>query len=384
MMKRLVFTIMVTVLTIASWSFPAQPASAIPTHRALERTLTAQVRSPANACASGTKGMLSTVAVSSAADVWATGFDHDNRALIEHWDGICWQVVPSASLTGQIAGIAAISPHDVWAVGTAATASRGGGALIAHWDGVRWKTVPSPSTESRGLLSGVAAVSARDVWAVGWAMNETDAAPHGLIVHWDGMNWRAMPGGVMGLQGVAAISARDAWAVGNTLIGSGTKRKAVTLMEHWDGSRWRVVTSPSLEGDENMLVAVSAASAREVWAAGWVEIKGAGSPLMLHWDGVRWSIAPASGFKSPVTGLAAISDHDVWAVAGVMQHWNGKRWSAIPLAAPATKVLGVGAMRVAAISARDVWAVGAVAVSKNEIRTLVEHWDGVRWHITPS
>jgi hypothetical protein len=387
MMKRLIFAAIVAMLTVVSPSLAIQPAAAVPTHRALEMTSAPQASRQANTCATGTKGMLTAVAASSTRDAWAAGFDFEkNKLLLEHWDGTCWRLVPSTAIRGSISDIAAISPHDAWAVGTTSMGGPTGKTLIARWDGVSWKVVPSPSTRSSGILSGVAAVSAHDVWVAGWDMNETDTTSHGLLAHWDGSGWRVAPSSVAGVGTLrlAAISARDVWAVGSTTTGSGNTTKIVTLAQHWDGRLWQIVHSPSLVADENLLVAVAAASARDVWAAGWAEIKGKGLPLMLHWDGTRWSKAAVADPKSIVTGLAAISAHDVWSAGSVMQHWDGNRWSTIPLAAPAQKILGVGATDVAAISARDVWAVGAVAVSRQEARTLVERWDGARWHVVPS
>jgi hypothetical protein len=130
-MKRLVFTIIVTVLTVVSWSLPIQLASAIPTHRTIGTALTAQERSVANACAHSTKGMLEAVSATSTRNVWVVGegFNYD-KVVIEHWDGTCWQVMPTAALAGNLASVVAISPRDVWAVG--ATAAQDAGSLIMH------------------------------------------------------------------------------------------------------------------------------------------------------------------------------------------------------------------------------------------------------------
>ena len=148
-------------LTIAGWNAPTRAAQVMTAHDAASRAVAAQVHSPANTCAVDTKGGLTAVAASSARDVWATGGDNNtNKVVIEHWDGTCWRVVPAAAVSGTVLGIAAISPHDAWIVGTIDAQS--GGALIAHWDGVRWSVMPSPSTERRGQLYGVTAVSARD------------------------------------------------------------------------------------------------------------------------------------------------------------------------------------------------------------------------------
>ncbi len=83
--------------------------------------------------------------------------------------------------------------------------------------------MPSPSPPGDDSLAGVAATSARNAWAVGSQGNHT------LILHWDGRAWkRARRPRIAGvLDSVAATSARNAWAVG--AIGS------KTLILHWNG-----------------------------------------------------------------------------------------------------------------------------------------------------
>jgi hypothetical protein len=108
------------------------------------------------------------VAASSSSDVWAAG----ERAfacgesvcdapLVEHWNGSAWAAmtaVPGVVLDG----IAALSPHNVFVVGTDQTYG-----IVGHWDGRTWTTVPSPRVGSGGALQAIAAVSPNNLWAVG-------------------------------------------------------------------------------------------------------------------------------------------------------------------------------------------------------------------------
>jgi hypothetical protein len=74
--------------------------------------------------------------------------------------------------------VSAFSGSDVWAVGVQASSSVGGAgqpiylgyALIEHWNGSAWSEVPAaalPGTGEDGELRGVAAVAPNDVWAAG-------------------------------------------------------------------------------------------------------------------------------------------------------------------------------------------------------------------------
>ena len=48
---------------------------------------------------------------------------------------------PSIGVTrASLAGVAALGPNNVWAVGTTIT-----GTLVEHWNGAAWSVVPSPS-----------------------------------------------------------------------------------------------------------------------------------------------------------------------------------------------------------------------------------------------
>lgn len=169
--------------------------------------------------------------------------------LIEHWNGKSWKVQPTPNLSSfdsnQLFGVTAASEKDAWAVGYYSTGSRGNydydagqsAALILHWNGHEWKAQPSPSSGSGDRLAGVAAASPSDVWAVG--SNLTKKSDGTLIDHWDGHAWSVQtspnPGSTPTfdyLTGVAAVSSTDAWAVGSRADGQ------ATLVERWDGHAW--------------------------------------------------------------------------------------------------------------------------------------------------
>ena len=128
------------------------------------------------------RDMLFAASARSASDVWAVGDQEgaDGRfeTLVEHFDGGRWSVVPSAdpgSTGNHLYGVTAVAPDDVWAVGQQLGASGPDQALIEHWDGHRWSVVPSPRHGSAsGMLFSVAAGEA-GIWAVG----QTDDAVAG-------------------------------------------------------------------------------------------------------------------------------------------------------------------------------------------------------------
>jgi len=157
--------------------------------------------------------------------------------------GTCsnWFVERSPTLghgDNDLRGIAGTAPDDVWADG------QHDQPATVHWNGRKWKPFPAPTPEVFGLLYGVAAVSRHDIWAVG--TDEEKA----LTQHWDGTQWSAVepanPGSNFnGLNAVAAIAADEVWAVGAF---SKRPHSLQALIEHWDGAGWTTIRAPDEGG----------------------------------------------------------------------------------------------------------------------------------------
>ena len=108
-----------------------------------------------------------------------------------------------------------------------------------------------------------------------------------------------------------------------------------------------------------------------------------------------WCVVPGpSGFNPnyvppQLNGIAAISADNAWIVgsyadATLVEHWNGSHWSIVPT--PDISSGSSGLYSISALSANDIWAVGATAPGSHfnnsvGIHTLVEHWDGQHWSV---
>jgi hypothetical protein len=117
---------------------------------------------------------LNGVTALAANDIWAVGDYFDNgidRSLIEHWDGTQWSVVASPNATANdniLRDVSAVSASDIWAVGAYFDTGPVERALIEHWNGTTWSVVPSDNVvPGDNVLRGVAALSPAIVWAVG-------------------------------------------------------------------------------------------------------------------------------------------------------------------------------------------------------------------------
>ena len=117
------------------------------------------------------------------------------------------------------------------------------------------------------------------------APNRVAAAPSASALTCDG-SWQAVaaPGGSGDAQlvSIGGTARNDLWSVGwaRATAGQGPGR---TLAEHWDGSTWNVVATPNASTTGNILTAVSAASATDVWAVGgYVPYVGAPSQTLVE------------------------------------------------------------------------------------------------------
>ena len=325
----------------------------------------------------GTQGTeLNGVAVLSACDAWAVGLQSDgpaddpDKSLIERWDGTSWTVVPSpdpGSARNELAGVRAVSPSNVWAVGFF---DNGGGrprTLIVHWDGKAWTRVPSPNLSDSDGLTSVRFVSAKNGWAVGSFNDGTD---HTLTLHWNGKAWKRVPSPSFLLNSVltavSVVSARNVWAVGQA--SSRTQEK--TLILHWNGTRWSRVTSPSA-GLSSTLTGAAATSATNAWAVGvLINAKGQNQTLILHWNGKAWKrvVSPDPGGPARLNWLNAVTassassaravgtfDDPVLGRTTLVVQWNGTRWTHVVTPAANNGEL----LAVTGTSAASSWAVGA-------------------------
>jgi hypothetical protein len=204
------------------------------------------------------------------------------------------------------------------------------------------------------------------------------------------------------LNAVTALSSNEAWAVGfqndNQLNGSRT------LTQHWDGMNWTTVASPNpgstpaCQGQNtgNMLNAVAALSAGNVWAAGFAfDCTSLLKPMVLHFNGTQWRTAPAppllTNDNAALNGIAALAANNIYAVGYqpaangavlmLIEHFDGHAWSVVP--APSLNSSAV-LTSISANSATDIWAVGDQVAPGVAVRTLAVHFDGNAWTVVPT
>jgi len=211
--------------------------------------------------------------------------------------------------------------------------------------------------------------------------------------------WHIVPDpspGTSFFAGVSAASPRVAWAVGSA--GEGTSGQP--LVARWDSARWRVTDGPVLPpapasaffgyGSGAAFSAVAALSADDAWAVGSRPTTTGTRPFIARWVGGRWRLAvsPDTSRDSTLRAVAAVSPRDVWAVGDahgtrtLVEHWDGRIWRLVPT--PRLSGQDVRLTGVAALSAASAWVVGTTGSAVDSSRRgLVERWDGLRWRVLP-
>jgi hypothetical protein len=310
------------------------------------------------------------VAARSSSSALAVGASAQSGLLVARWNGAVWKTLsdPALPLLSDLAA-AAVFPGGGWVVGEYGLTDHGdgGGAgtpLILRVTGTTMRQVPVPKLRYSSALEDVAATSATDAWAVGF----TGRGP--LVLHWDGAAWTraqlpdTLARRVMAVDAVAATSAASAWAVIRFRKGNSPR------LMHWNGKQWAQVIMPDI-GMRYGLSGVAATSARNVWAVG--------SGVILHWNGSRWTCA---SIQNTLYAVSTSSADNAWAVGGgagqaAALHWNGRAWKEDDLNPTPGRAYFLQSIAAIPRSGRA-WAVGGT--ESTDYETLMLHWNGTAWH----
>ncbi len=121
---------------------------------------------------------LQSVSATSKDDVWAVGFhlalfgvDQVNQTSILHWNGSVWSVVDSPNRSqknNELFGVVGTAAGSAWAVGFWDNGVQIL-TLIQHWDGLTWNVISGSPNASDAInqLTGVVSVGPNEAWAVG-------------------------------------------------------------------------------------------------------------------------------------------------------------------------------------------------------------------------
>lgn len=272
---------------------------------------------------------------------WATGAKGDatgvNQVFTLYWNGTDWQVVPVPHKGDfvNVRSVTAISDEEAWIAGIYldknGPPSQKSGTFVDRWDGSAWQPMSSPSG-----IAGIKAIGPGNLWAVGsqYTVGQSSRSMP-FIVHWDGSSWAiipSVPGSLddSALYTLADVGVNDIWATGQQWKqkprddGTTEYYGYEILLEHWDGNRWSVVPAPSVDGYDSNLGHLVGIGHNDVWAVGSASPRQQGQPFLdifLHWDGSKWKVETQPKLPdypdSGITWLDAATDGTLWAVAHV-------------------------------------------------------------------
>lgn len=227
---------------------------------------------------------------------------------------------------------------DGWIVG-----SKG---LILHYDGQDWRPFESPTT---GNLLDIYMAGRNEGWIVG---------AEGLLLHYSEKAWQVIPNpsGQTYIAKLSVLGPDDVWMLASDL----DEEKPTIELLHYDGSNWSQVANRTGEGqlsDFRMLDSQT----------GWVAYEG-GQQSLLFVNGA-WRNA-SFDFDYDFQDIAAVqllSSSSGWAVGddGRIFSFNGREW--IETESPTEEYLTDLVM----IDASEGWVVGAEGT--------ILHYDGTRW-----
>ena len=232
---------------------------------------------------------------------WAVG----EGGVVLHWDGGVWSVVREEQPLNQFIGAptwnaVAFSGSDYgWVVGN--TGSEGGSTPSAmYWDGMKWKEPPTrPIFCDHCFLWDVTVFGPQDVWIVGGNTG-------GMVLHWNGINWYKVSNpfdsldfGRCWLYSISALSNNDIWVSGILLSGAGVNDNK-GLVIRWNGMEWRDMQLAEM-GWTNSILMLSEDN-------GWV-----GGDDLFHWNGQGWEKATSPAVDR-IVDIEGSPGGEIWAL----------------------------------------------------------------------
>jgi len=274
--------------------------------------------------------------------------------VAERWNGRAWRGSPlPAGLHDTIDAASAASATDIWAVTHF-------GGYVLHWNGARWSL--AKRLPGGGQLTGVTAHSPDDVWVFGGG-----GSIGGLGTwHFNGRAWRQWTGSASGLEKASAVSATNIWAVGGPL----TPDSAIV---HFNGRSWRPVTAPALSGLS--FRDIRAFSRNDVWVTATAATSPLPA-FLVHFNGTRWTrfelpwkvdvyeLAADGHGGLWMNGLGLTTSQ-----AFVVHRTAASRWSRVPISTPlfglalipgTASLWGVGSAMKSTGADAVIWAFGTV------------------------
>ena len=226
--------------------------------------------------------------------------------------------------------------RSVWAADANSVFAVGDGGTILRRTNGAWETMASGTTQTLKMVHGT---SASNVWAVGFS---------GTALRFDGVSWAPVSvGTTANIQAVWLSSASDIWMAGPGTIWRSTNGGA----------------SFTATGKAGSLYSISGTGPNDVWVTGE-------NANVYRWNGSTWSTVKPTTSTTTYYSVLALATNLVWTASfypGKQElRSNGSTWTAVT-----TSIFN--GTNMSALSANDIWAVGAAKVGR---------WNGSAWTVS--
>lgn len=278
-----------------------------------------------------------------------------------------------------------LSATEGWAIGYGSPLGQDVGTVVLHYANGRWEQTDYFPTYQ---LESLYMVSPQEGWAVGAGRRPSaDNRRVMIILHYKDGEWQdakiaPSAAGLASLSSVYMVSEQEGWAVG---IAEGNGSSPVL---HYKDGLWSLaeVSTPEDARDLRDMRGLHMASAEAGWAVG--------DGQMLQYVDGGWKVAmervPGStwAYKEPARGLtlksvSMLSATEGWAVGEeTLMHYLNGEWTAVERPDPFTRKEETHLYEdVQALSADDVWAVGAKyrGGDIDNRQGLIMHYTGGQW-----
>ena len=240
-----------------------------------------------------------------------------------------------------------------------------------------------------GSLGAVVAPAPASAWAFGWGARPPEGPIFPIGRHWNGHRWSRVqfPSGVKksGMSCAGASSASNVWAFSGAGASGGNPPGTVSALR-LRARRWVLVR----DFPGSYVTGCNVLGATNVWVFGGA-VAGLGAPIgTWHFRGSAWTRISTGNVV--LFNASAVSARDIWAVGAdtthsprnqpVVARWNGRSWreirsigTALPRPASTT---AVGLDNISAASPSSVWVLATV-FRKSGTNFVVVHWNGRTW-----
>ena len=311
------------------------------------------------------EGMLTDIAMTSPNDGWAVGFSVTTNGaetpLLMRYQNCHWAPVTVPALArlryseSRLTSIAMVSAKEGWATGIAsapATDSR----LLLHYDNGQWQPVTLPATIGKTtLFDKVVMVSPNEGWLLGAVQNQDGNGVRGMLIHYMNGMWSVVTPPFAYIYDIAAVAPNDLFISGATSDIAGQVQ--YSLVGHYHDGAWTTTPFPGL-----IITTLKMLSPTDGWITASAQVTNntneSDQHPVLHYNGQSWSRVDLHA-PDNTSGLYIISDTDIWAfsVADSFHYYHGQwqtiSWLKTPQAPQGSDFSGPTA--VVRTSAGDYW-----------------------------